>query len=69
MEKVNLELENKYKFDYCFIGSFWKYLWDIMSFLKLDNLFFEFVLYGYNWEKFDKFKKYNWGFFFYIDMF
>ena len=67
-EKVNSELENKYKSDYCFTGSFWKYPRDIMSFLKPDNLPFEFALYGYNWEKFDKFKKYNRGPFPYTDM-
>ena len=67
-EKVNSELENKYKSDYCFTGSFWKYPRDIMSFLKPDNLPFEFALYGYNWEKFEKFKKYNRGPLPYTDM-
>ncbi|NET42663.1 tetratricopeptide repeat protein [Okeania sp. SIO2B3] len=67
-EKVNSELENKYKSDYCFTGSFWKYPRDIMSFLEPDNLPFEFALYGYNWEKFEKFKKYNRGLLPYTDM-
>ncbi|WP_426582966.1 tetratricopeptide repeat protein [Dapis sp. BLCC M229] len=60
-ENINYELENKYKSDYCFTGSFWKYPRDIMSFLEPDNLPFNFALYGYNWEKFEKFKKYNRG--------
>ncbi|NEQ74834.1 MAG: tetratricopeptide repeat protein [Okeania sp. SIO2C9] len=67
-EKVNSELENKYQSDYCFTGSFWKYPRDIMSFLEPDNLPFQFALYGYNWEKFEKFKKYNRGLLPYTDM-
>ncbi|NER06636.1 MAG: glycosyltransferase family 1 protein, partial [Okeania sp. SIO3C4] len=67
-QKINSELENKYKSDYCFTGSFWKYPRDIMNFLEPDNLPFEFALYGYNWEKFEKFKKYNRGLLPYTDM-
>ncbi|MDY7002593.1 MAG: tetratricopeptide repeat protein [Cyanobacteriota bacterium] len=67
-QKINSQLENKYKSDYCFTGSFWKYPRDIMSFLEPDNLPFEFALYGYNWEKFEKFKKYNRGLLPYTDM-
>ena len=39
-----------------------------MSLLEPDNLPFEFALYGYNWEKFEKFKKYNRGPLPYTDM-
>ncbi|MGD1808720.1 tetratricopeptide repeat protein [Dapis sp. BLCC M126] len=67
-ENINSELDNKYKSDYCFTGSFWKYPRDIMSLLEPDNLPFEFALYGYNWEKFEKFKKYNRGPLPYTDM-
>ena len=67
-EKVGSEQGNKYKSDYCFTGSFWKYSRDIMSLLEPDNLPFEFALYGYNWEKFEKFKKYNRGPLPYTDM-
>ncbi|MGB3509520.1 MAG: tetratricopeptide repeat protein, partial [Microcoleaceae cyanobacterium] len=67
-EKINSQPENKYQSDYCFTGSFWKYPRDIMSFLEPDNLPFNFALYGYNWEKFDKFKKYNRGPLPYTDM-
>ncbi|NES76925.1 MULTISPECIES: tetratricopeptide repeat protein [unclassified Okeania] len=67
-EKVNSKLDNKYKSDYCFTGSFWKYPRDIMNLLEPDNLPFEFALYGYNWEKFEKFKKYNRGPLPYTDM-
>nr|MDJ0515286.1 glycosyltransferase [Trichodesmium sp. MO_231.B1] len=67
-EKINSQLDNKYKSDYCFTGSFWKYPRDIMSFLEPDNLPFNFALYGYNWEKFEKFKKYNRGPLPYTDM-
>ncbi|NEP73002.1 MAG: tetratricopeptide repeat protein [Okeania sp. SIO2G4] len=67
-EKVNSKLDNKYKSDYCFTGSFWKDPRDIMNLLEPDNLPFEFALYGYNWEKFEKFKKYNRGPLPYTDM-
>lgn len=49
------------KSDYCFTGSFWNSPREIINYLNPENLPFEFGLYGYNWEKIKKFKKYNRG--------
>ncbi len=65
---VSSEIEEKFKSDYCFTGSFWKYPRDIMNLLEPDDLPFDFALYGHNWEKFEKFKKYNRGPVPYTDM-
>lgn len=53
--------EPQYKSDYCFTGSFWKYPRDIAKILEPENLPYEFALYGYNWDKLEKFKPYYRG--------
>jgi tetratricopeptide (TPR) repeat protein/GT2 family glycosyltransferase/spore maturation protein CgeB len=58
---ANAEPDPQYKSDYCFTGSFWKYPRDIAKILEPDALPYDFALYGYNWEKLEKFKKYYRG--------
>ncbi len=55
------EFEPEFVSDYCFTGSYWNSPREIVDFLEPDNLPFDFALYGYNWETFDKFNKYYRG--------
>ncbi|MGJ3245146.1 MAG: tetratricopeptide repeat protein [Elainellaceae cyanobacterium] len=57
----NAQPRDAYQSDYCFTGSFWNSPREIMDLLNPENLSFDFALYGYNWEKVDKFKPYYRG--------
>jgi len=54
--------KKEYECDYCFTGSYWNDPRDIINILDPDSLPYKFNLYGKNWDKFDKFKKYYKGF-------
>jgi GT2 family glycosyltransferase len=54
--------QKKYTSDYCFTGSYWNDPRDIMETLDPEEIPFQFKLYGKNWDKIDKFKKYYQGF-------
>jgi len=54
--------------DYCFTGSYWNDPREIMEFLEPQSIPYKFNLYGKNWEKVDKFKKYYKGFINYSEM-
>ena len=47
--------------DYCFTGSYWDAHREIIDLLEPEHLPFKFALYGYNWEKVEKFKKWSRG--------
>lgn len=49
-------VDTKFSSDYCFTGSYWDVTREIIDFLEPNNLPFNFALYGYNWEKLEKFK-------------
>jgi O-antigen biosynthesis protein len=50
------------KCDYCFTGSYWNDPREIIEMLDPESLPYNFKLYGENWDKIDKFKKYSQGF-------
>ncbi len=54
--------KNEYLCDYCFTGSYWNYPREIIEMLEPEEIPYEFKLYGKNWDKIDKFKKYYQGF-------
>ena len=54
--------KNEYLSDYCFTGSYWDYPRDIVEMLEPEKLPYKFKLYGKNWDKIGKFKKYYQGF-------
>jgi hypothetical protein len=58
----NVPKQNEYISDYCFTGSYWNDPRDIMEMLEPTEIPFKFKLYGKNWEKNNKFKKYYQGF-------
>lgn len=58
----------KFLSDYCFTGSYWNDPREIMEFLEPESIPYKFNLYGKNWEKVDKFKKYYKGFINYSDI-
>ncbi|MGB7970086.1 MAG: glycosyltransferase [Methanobacterium sp.] len=60
--------KNEYLCDYCFTGSYWNNPRDIMEMLEPEHIPYEFKLFGKNWEKIDKFKKYYQGFVSYFNM-
>ncbi|MDI6644800.1 MAG: glycosyltransferase [Methanobacteriaceae archaeon] len=60
--------KKEYECDYCFTGSYWNDPRDIIKILDPDCLPYKFNLYGKNWDKFDKFKKYYKGFVNYYDV-
>ena len=58
----NIPQNQKYLCDYCFTGSYWNDPRDIIEMLEPDNIPYKFNLYGKNWDKIPKFKKYYHGF-------
>jgi len=52
----------EYESDYCFTGSYWDDPRDIIEMLDPESLRYNFKLYGKNWNKINKFKKYYQGF-------
>ena len=54
--------KKEYLCDYCFTGSYWNDHREIMDMLEPEKISYEFKLFGKNWEKIDKFKKYYQGF-------
>ncbi len=60
--------KEEYLCDYCFTGSYWNNPRDIMEMLEPEKIPYEFKLFGKNWEKIDKFKKYYQGFINYSNM-
>ena len=64
----NITLKKEYLCDYCFTGSYWNDPREIMEMLEPDKIPYEFKLFGKNWEKIDKFKKYYQGFISYSNM-
>lgn len=58
----NIQIRNEYLCDYCFTGSYWNDPRDIMEMLDPDEIPYSFKLYGKNWEKNSKFKKFYQGF-------
>ncbi len=68
--RFNSSISPKEKFlsDYCFTGSYWNDPREIMEFLEPESIPYKFNLYGKNWEKVDKFKKYYKGFINYSDI-
>ncbi|MDR1721444.1 MAG: glycosyltransferase, partial [Methanobrevibacter sp.] len=64
----NITPSNEYLSDYCFTGSNWDSPREIIDFLEPDEIDYNFAIYGKNWKKIDKFKKYNKGFFEYYDL-
>jgi len=54
--------QKEYMSDYCFTGSYWNDPRDIMEMLEPKTIPYKFKLYGKNWDKNDKFKKYYHGF-------
>lgn len=64
----NINQKKEYLCDYCFTGSYWKRPREIMEMLDPDSIPYEFKLFGKNWEKIEKFKKYYQGFISYSNM-
>ena len=64
----NITPKKEYLCDYCFTGSYWKSPREIMEMLDPDSIPYEFKLFGKNWEKIEKFKKYYQGFISYSNM-
>ncbi|MDR1721871.1 MAG: glycosyltransferase [Methanobrevibacter sp.] len=64
----NIPPFNEYLSDYCFTGNYWNVPREIIEFLEPDELDYNFAIYGENWDKIDKFKKYNKGFLEYYDL-
>lgn len=58
----NIQSNQEYSCDYCFTGSYWNDPREIIEMLDPDSLPYEFKLYGKNWDKIKKFKKYDQGF-------
>ncbi len=58
----NIAQNNDYLCDYCFTGSYWNYPREIMDMLEPEELSYTFKLFGKNWDKIEKFKKYYKGF-------
>lgn len=58
----------KWKCDYCFPGSYWKFPREIMDMLEPESLAYTFKLYGKNWDEFYKLKDYYEGFVNYHNM-
>jgi len=54
--------KKEYLCDYCFTGSYWNYPREIIDMLEPEEIPYTFKLFGKNWDKIDKFKKYNQGF-------
>ena len=65
---TNVRKYDEYSSDYCFTGSYWDDPRDIIEMLDPDNIPYKFKLYGKNWDKFPKFKKYYQGFINYSDL-
>lgn len=63
-ERFNRTISSReeYSCDYCFTGSYWNVPREIIEMLDPEKLPYKFNLYGKNWDKIDKFKKYNKGF-------
>ncbi|WP_225369806.1 CgeB family protein [Methanobrevibacter arboriphilus] len=64
----NIPPSNEYLCDYCFTGSYWNVQREIIDFLDPDDLNYKFSIFGKNWDKIDKFEKYNKGFFEYFNI-
>ena len=64
----NITPKKEYICDYCFTGSYWNDPREIMEMLEPEKIPYEFKLFGKNWEKIDKFKKYYQGFITYSNM-
>lgn len=64
LERFNdsIKAREEFKSDYCFTGSYWDDPRDIIDMLDPDSLPFSFRLYGKNWDSFQKFKAYYYGF-------
>ena len=60
--------KKEYLCDYCFTGSYWNDPRDIMEMLIPGEIPYEFKLFGKNWDKIYKFKKYYQGFVSYSNM-
>jgi hypothetical protein len=58
----NIPPKKEYLCDYCFTGSYWNDPREIMEMLEPEKIPYKFKLYGKNWDKIDKFKKYYEGF-------
>ena len=62
-------IKSEFKCDYSFTGSYWNDYREIIDMLNPKNLSkFKFNIYGYNWDKVDKFKSYSRGFTNYTQM-
>ena len=57
-----IAINEDFKCDYCFTGSYWDDPREIIEMLDPESLPYTFKLYGENWDNFDKFKEYNQGF-------
>jgi glycosyltransferase involved in cell wall biosynthesis len=64
----NISQRDEYLCDYCFTGSYWNDPRDIIEMLDPDDIPFDFKLFGKNWDKISKFKKYNNGFITYFNL-
>lgn len=58
----NIQQKKEFMSDYCFTGSYWDDPREIMEMLEPEELPYQFKLYGKNWDKITKFKKYYQGF-------
>ncbi|MGB3559429.1 MAG: tetratricopeptide repeat protein, partial [Geitlerinemataceae cyanobacterium] len=58
---LGTEVNPEFSSDYCFTGSYWDAHREIIDLLEPENLPYKFALYGYNWEKVEKFKKWSRG--------
>ncbi|PAV06295.1 glycosyltransferase family protein [Methanobacterium bryantii] len=59
---VNIPKSEEYLCDYCFTGSYWNDHREIIGMLDPESMPYKFKLYGKNWDKVDKFRKYDQGF-------
>ncbi|WP_455645354.1 glycosyltransferase family protein [Methanosphaera sp.] len=68
MFNENIIPQEKYQCDYCFTGSYWDAEREIINCLNPENMEYKFNIYGANWNKISKLKKYHEGFVDYKDI-
>lgn len=58
----NIPMNSEFICDYCFTGNYWNDPRDIIEMLEPEKIPYKFNLYGKNWEKISRFRKYYHGF-------